>query len=104
MKLHMFNLITLGTSLASWLCARLGYTVLPTTWDDKPFWIGFLLYVAALVMSGIALVRAFAYAGQTSVAWWQGTLMVVWAIAQGLLALFLFVLLYAEGMQGYEDR
>jgi hypothetical protein len=36
---------------------------LPPSWDDKPFWIGFILYVTVLIVSGLAVMRAFVYAG-----------------------------------------
>ncbi|MFD2574351.1 hypothetical protein ACFSUS_27195 [Spirosoma soli] len=104
MNIYVLNLLTLGLTLSAWLCTRLGYTFLPPSWDDKPFWIGFLLYMAALVASCIMLGRSFTFAGSPNVPWWHGALMVIWALAQGVLTLGVFGLLYAEGMQGYTDR
>jgi hypothetical protein len=104
MNTYVWSLLAIGLSLGSWLCVRLGYTFLPPSWDDKPFWIGFLLYVAALIVSGRAVTRAFAYAGLATTGGWQGLLAVVVALAAGLLTLVAFVLLYGEGMQGYSDR
>jgi peptidoglycan biosynthesis protein MviN/MurJ (putative lipid II flippase) len=104
MNTYIWSLLAIGLSLSSWLCVRLGYTFLPPSWDDKPFWIGFLLYLAALIVSALAVIRAFAYAGLATTGGWQGLLAVVVALAAGLLAIFSFVLVYGEGMQGYADR
>ncbi|UFH57545.1 hypothetical protein [Spirosoma sp. KNUC1025] len=104
MNTYLLSLVAISLALGSWLCVRLGYSFLPPSWDDKPFWIGFLLYIAAMIVSGVAVIRAFGYAGLTTTAWWQGLLAVLLALAAGLMALLAFVFIYGEGMQGYSDR
>ncbi|HLL96990.1 MAG TPA: hypothetical protein VK404_18600 [Spirosoma sp.] len=63
MNTYIWSLLAIGLSLSSCLCVRLGYMFLPPSWDDKPFWIGFILYVTVLIVSGLAVMRAFVYAG-----------------------------------------
>ena len=104
MNTYLLSLLAIGLSIGSWLSVRLSYSFLPSSWNDKPFWVSFWLYVLALIVSGTAVIQAFLYVGLPATTWWQSILAIALALTTGVLALVGFTLLYGEGMQGHSNR
>ncbi|CCG99666.1 hypothetical protein FAES_1656 [Fibrella aestuarina BUZ 2] len=104
MNTFALSLAAMGLSVGVWLLVRLGYTYLPPSWDDKPFQVGLLLYLVALLVTGWAIVRAVGFLAQQIPNWGRGLLAVALSLVAGLVALAAFMLIYGEGMQGYSDR
>lgn len=97
MKLYYWNLFALGLTLLSWLMIRLGYSVLPKSWETAIWYIGFLVYLVALAGLGWGAVRVIWGAMQSTLSWSQSLLVVGLTVIQGIATLFFFLVLMAEG-------
>jgi hypothetical protein len=102
MKLYYWNFIALGLILLSWLMIRLGYLLLPKTWEAAIWHLGFLVYLLAFAGLGWSALRSVWGAFQGTLPWGRVLVLVGITALQGLGTLFFFIIVLAEGFNTKE--